>query len=129
MAATKFNVAPALSVPFQTTDATPVVAAYFDATQYPLEGFFFEVKVVALSSTGSVAATYWRQAAFRSSSDGTLTQVGSTRSVVTDNEDSAGMDVTVAASGKQIQVTVTGVAATTINWVLDNTIRHAPFSK
>lgn len=128
--ATKFNVAPALSVPFQTTDDTPVVAAYFDAVPYPLCGFFFEVKVTALSSTGSILGTYWRQAAFRSSATGALTQVGSTRSVVTDNEDSSGMDVTVAVgSTSQIQVTVTGVAATTINWVLDNTIRHAPFNK
>lgn len=128
MAATKFNVAPTLSVPFQTTDATPTVAAYFDATQYPLCGFFFEVKIVARDATGSVAATYWRQAAFRSSSTGALTQVGSTRTVVTDNEDSSGMDVSVAVgSTSQIQVTVTGVAATTINWVLDNTIRVTPF--
>lgn len=127
--ATKFNVAPALSVPFQTTDATPVVAAEFDATQYPLEAFFFEVKVVAVYADGSKGGTYWRQAAFRSSANGTLTQIGSTRSVVTDNEDTAGMDVSVAPSTTKVQVTVTGVAATTINWVLDNTIRHAPFSK
>lgn len=127
--ATQFNVAPALSVPFQTTDATPVVAAEFDATQYKLQAFFFEVKVVAVYSDGSLGATYWRQAAFRSSSTGAVTQIGSTRTVVTDNEDTAGMDISVAASGNKVQVTVTGVAATTINWVLDNTIRHAPFSK
>ncbi len=127
--ATAFNVAPALSVPFQTTDATPVVAAYFDATQYPLDAFFFEVKVVAVYSDGSKMATYWRQAAFRASASGAVTQVGSTRTVVTDNEDTSSMDVTVAASGNQIQVTVTGVAATTINWLFDNTIRHAPFSQ
>ena len=127
--ATKFNVAPALSVPFQTTDATPIVAAEFDAAQYPLECFFFEVKVVAVYSDGSKGASYWRQACFRSAADGTLTQIGATRTVVTDNEDTAGMDVTVAASTTKAQVTVTGVAATTINWVLDNTIRHAPFSK
>lgn len=126
--ATKFNVAPALSVPFQTADATPVVAAEFDALQYPLDGFFFEVKIVAIYADGSKIGTYWRQAAFRSDAAGALTQVGSTRTVVTDNEDTAGMDVAVAASGTKIQVTVTGVAATVINWVLDNTIRHAPFS-
>ena len=128
--ATKFNVAPALSVPFQTTDATPVVAAYFDATQYPLEALFFEVKVVAVFADGSKGSTFWRQSAFRSAADGTLTQIGSTRTIGTDNIDGSGPAAcTVAASGKQIQVTVTGVAATTINWVLDNTIRHAPFSK
>ena len=127
--ATKFNVAPALGVPFQTLDATPVVAAEFDATQYPLEAFFFEVKVVAVYSDGSKMANYWLQGAFRASATGAVTQVGSTASVVTAEEDTAGMDCTVAASGTKIQVTVTGVAATTINWLLDSTIRHAPFSK
>lgn len=132
MAATKFNVAPALSVPFQTTaaiGATPTVAAEFDATQYPLEVIWFEVKVVAAYSDASKGAAYWLAACFRSASDGTLTQIGSTASVIAALEDTAGMDCTVAASGKKIQVTVTGVAATVINWVLDNTIRHAPFSQ
>lgn len=138
--ATKFNVAPALSVPFQTTDATPVVGAYFDATPYPECAFFFEVKIIAVYADGSAASNYWLQAAFRSDASGVLTQVGST-TVVATQEDTAGMAATVAigspvdsGSGtgtddNQIQVTVTGVAATTINWVLDNTIRHAPFSK
>ena len=128
--ATKFNVAPALSVPFQTTDATPVVAAYFDAAPYKECAFFFEVKIVAVYADGSAGANYWLQAAFRTNAAGALTQIGSTASVVTAEEDTAGMDVSVAVgSTSQIQVTVTGVAATTINWVLDNTIRHAPFSK
>lgn len=139
--ATKFNVAPALSVPFQTTDATPVVAAYFDALPYTLCVFWFEVKVVAVYSDGSLGGTYWRQAAFRSDADGVLTQIDSTNTVTTDLEDTAGMEVTVAigapadsgsgtsTDNTQIQVTVTGVAATDINWLLDNTIRHAPFSK
>ena len=51
--ATKFNVAPALSVPFQTADATPVVAAYFDAAQLPLQAFFFGVLTAALRETAA----------------------------------------------------------------------------
>lgn len=129
MATPLFNVAPALSVPFQTADATPIVAAEFDATQYPLDAFWFEVKVVALYSDGSKAAAYWLAGLFRSSATGAVTQVGATASVISAIEDTGSMDCTVAASGNKIQVTVTGVAATTINWVLDNTIRHAPFSK
>ena len=127
--ATKFNVAPALSVPFQTADAPPVVAASFDATQYPLDAFWFEVKVLALYSDGSKAAAYWLAGLFRSSAAGAITQVGSTASVITAIEDTGSMDCVLAVSGTEIRVTVTGVAATTINWVLDNTIRHAPFSK
>ena len=130
--ATQFNVAPALGVPFQTTTtigATPTVAAEFDATQYGLEALWFEVKVVAVYADGSKGAAYWLAACFRTAADGTLTQIGSTASVIAALEDTAGMDCTVAASGKKIQVTVTGVAATAINWLFDSTIRHAPFSK
>ena len=116
-------------MPFQTADATPVVAAYYDAAPRPLCAFWIDVKVVALYSDGSKAAAYWLQGLFRSSAAGVLTQVGSTASIITAEEDTGSMDCTMAASGTQIQVTVTGVAATTINWVLDNTIRHAPFSK
>jgi hypothetical protein len=126
--ATKFNVAPTLSVPFQTADATPVVAAEFDATAYPLCAFWVEVKVTAVYADGSKAAAYWLTGLFRTSAAGTLTQVGATASVIAAIEDTAGMDCTLAASGAKAQVTVTGVAATTINWLFDNTIRHAPFS-
>lgn len=125
--ATEFNTAPALGVPFTTADATPVVAAELDMAHRPLESIFFEVKVIGVYADGSKMGTYWRQAAFRAAADGTVTQVGSTRSVVTDNEDTAGMDVTVAASGTKIQVTVTGVAATTINWMLSNDSLHGPY--
>jgi len=142
--ATKFNVAPALSVPFQTiaaTGATATVGAYFDAIPYPLDAFWFEVKVVAIYEDGSKAAAYWLAGLFRSDADGVVTQVGSTASVITAIEDTGSMDCTLAVgapadSGSgtstddtQIQVTVTGVAATTINWLFDNTIRHAPFSQ
>lgn len=130
--ATQFNVAPALSVPFQTTTtigATPTVAAEFDASQYGGEVIWFEVKVIARYNAASTGAAYWLVAAFKTAADGTLTQIGATASVITAIEDTAGMDCTVAASGKKIQVTVTGVAATAIDWVFDNTIRHTPFSK
>lgn len=139
--ATKFNVAPALSVPYQSTDATARVGAYFDTRPYPLDAFFFEVKVVALYSDGSAAATYWLAGLFRVASTGVVTQVGSTASVITAIEDTGSMACTLAvgtpvnsgsgtgATNTEIQVTLTGVASTTINWVLDNTIRHVPFSK
>jgi len=130
--ATKFNVAPALSVPFKTTaaiGATPTVAAYFSATPYPLCAFWCEVKALALYADGSLAGAYWLTGVFRSNAAGTVTQVGATASVIAAIEDTASMDCGMSASGTSILVTVTGVAATEINWVLDNTIRHAPFGK
>ena len=139
--ATKFNVAPALSVPFSTEDATPVVGVYFDAVPYPLCAFFIDVKVIAVYADGSKTNAYWLAGLFRADASGVLTQVGATASVITALEDTGGMDVTMAVgapadSGSglstddtQIQLTVTGVAATDINWLFDNTIRHAPFTK
>lgn len=138
--ATKFNVAPALSVPFQTIGATPVVAAYFDAIPYPNCAFSVNLRAVAIYSDGTAAADYVLEALFRADADGIVTQVGTTTSLAS-HEDTAGMDCTLAigspvdsgsgtsSDDTQIQVTVTGVALKTINWVLDNTIRHAPFSQ
>lgn len=138
--ATKFNVAPQLSVPYQSTDATARVGAYFDTTPYPLDAFWFEVKILAVYADGSAAATYWLAGLFRVASTGVVTQVGSTASVITAIEDTGSMAATLAVgtpansgsgagvTNTEIQVTLTGVAATTINWVLDNTIRRAPFT-
>lgn len=120
--ATKFNVAERNGVLFSTADATPVVAASFQTV--PDKIYWFEVKIIAAYSDTTAGGSWWRQAAFRTSAAGVLTQIGSTRSVVTDNEDTAGMDVTVAASGTTVQVTVTGVAATTIYWRLDSKIEE-----
>lgn len=142
--ATKLNVAPALSVPFQTTaaiGATATVAAYFDTSKYPLDALWFEAKVVAVYADGSKAAAYWLTGLFRVAATGIVTQVGATASVISAIEDTAGMDCTLAvgtpansgsgsgATNTEIQITVTGVAATAIDWLIDSTIRHAPFSK
>jgi len=138
--ATKFNVAPALSVPYSSNDATARVGAYFDATPYPLDAFFVDVKITAIYSDGSAAAAYWIAGLFRADASGVVTQVGATASVIAALEDTGGMAATLAVgtpansgsgagvTNTEIQVTLTGVAATTINWVLDNTIRRAPFT-
>lgn len=129
MATPHLNVAPALGVPFQTADATPIAIAAFDATQYPLEAFWFEVKVTALYNDGSKAAAYWLAGLFRASATGAVTQVGATASVISAIEDTGSMDCALAVSTNEIHVVATGVAATKINWLVDSTIRHVPFSK
>lgn len=123
--ATQFNVATRDYVIFRTTDDTPSVAVEFPVK--PSKNYWFEIKVTASYSDASGGGTWWRQASFRTSSASAITQIGSTRSVVTDNESSGGMDVTVAASGTDIQVTVTGVAATNIQWTLHSDIKEADY--
>lgn len=118
--ATKFNVALRDGNLFSTEDATPVVAFTFQSRKG--RSYWFEIKVQAIYADFSASASYWRQAAFKTLADGTLAQVGSTRTVVTDNESTGSMDVSVAASGTEIQVTVTGVAATDIFWRGEATI-------
>lgn len=122
--ATKLNVAERAGVLFDTADATPIVAAEYQTVAAKL--YWFEVKVTAVNAAGTEGGSWWRQAAFRTATDGTLTQVGSTRSVVTDNEVTGGQDVTVAASGTKIQVTVTGIAST-LYWRVDSKIDEVDF--
>lgn len=123
--ATKLNVATRDYVIFRTTDATPVVAATFTAK--PLKIYWFEIKVIATYANGASGGSWWRQAAFRSDVAGTVTQIGSTRTVVTDNEDTGGMDLTVAASTTTIAATVTGVAATNIQWAVSSDLKEVDY--
>jgi hypothetical protein len=123
--ATKLNVATRDGVLFRTADATPVVAATFTAK--PLKIYWYEIKVAASYEDGSKGGTWWRQAAFRSDSAGAVTQIGSTRSVVTDNEDTGGMDLTVAASTTTVAATVTGVAATNIQWLVSSDVKEVDY--
>lgn len=122
---TKFNVATRDYVIYRGNSDTPDVAAYFEVK--PSKVYWVEFKVTASYDDASGGGTWWRQASFRTDSASAITQIGSTRSVVTDNESSGGMDVTVAASGTQIQVTVTGVAATNIQWTLHSDIKEADY--
>ena len=123
--ATKLNVATRDYVIFRTTDATATVAATFSAK--PLKIYWYEIKVAATYEDGSKGGTWWRQAAFRSDAASAVTQIGSTRSVVTDNEDTAGMDVTVAASTTTIAATITGVAATNIQWAVSSDLKEVDY--
>ena len=123
--ATNFNVATRDGVLFQTADATPVVAVNF-ATR-PSKVYWVELKVLAGYSDQSAGAIYWLAGAFRTNSAGTLAQIGSTQSVITAQEDTGGMACTMAASSTNIAVTVTGVAATNIQWLLSSDIKEGDY--
>lgn len=105
----------------QTTDATVTTISYYLTGK----GKTYEIlaRVVGLKSDFTAGAGYRRSATFRGDAAGTLTQIGTTTSVET-NEDNAAWDCeivggTIVADGATrpcIIVRVTGVAATTINW-------------
>jgi len=123
--ATQLNVATRDGVLWQTADATPVVAVNFPTRANKV--YWVELKVVAAYSDTSAGATYWLAGAFRTNSAGTLAQIGSTASVITAIEDTGGMACTMAASSTNIAVTVTGVAATDIQWLISSDIKETDF--
>lgn len=99
-----------------TTGATPAVAAYFPTrNDAAYEGHF---RITAFRTDGTAGVvSYWRRAVFVNDG-GTLTQEGSTQTIGTDVETAAlaGATVAIAASGENINVTVTGVADINLSW-------------
>lgn len=100
-----------------TTDATVTTAATF--TTRSNNGYLAIAKVVAIGTADyAEVSTHWREACFKNNA-GTLTLVGASRTVATDNESTAGWDCSIDASGTDIRVRVTGAAATAITWKVD----------
>lgn len=127
--ATQLNTSPKPGVLFRTTStigATPTVAVNFPTRAS--KAYWVELKVLATYSDTSKAAMYWLAGCFRTDSAGTLTQVGATASVITAIEDTAGMDCTMAASSTNVAVTVTGVAATNIQWQIFGDIMELDYN-
>jgi hypothetical protein len=111
-----FNVALRSGLNYRTTNSDLTVIATFPTEAG--KGYFVEFKVVNIRTTDfGAGASYWRQAAFRTDSAGTLTQIGATRTIGTDNEDEAGGLLEVDASGTNIRVL--GAAANPTNWRID----------
>lgn len=97
----------------QTTNATETnLFSFATSTDYV---YHVHAYVSGTVNTGGNAASYERVASFKNDS-GTLSIIGSTTAVHT-AEDDANWDCQVEASGTSIQVNVTGVAATTIDWL------------
>lgn len=112
---------------WQTSNATPAAMRRYGTTTtgtagYPITSdvtLFGTVEVCGLkSSDGTVYCHYLRKFAIRN--DGGTTQLlGSVTTVGTDEESDAGLDVSVTANDTTdcLDVTVTGLASTTIRWM------------
>jgi len=98
----------------QTTNATPSSSVI--ATPLTNTLIYAEVTMIARDSAGANFAKYNRtMLAHRAGGGATSDQM----SVVgTDFESSAGLDGTLAVSGNDIVAQVTGLAATTIDWII-----------
>jgi hypothetical protein len=99
------------------------VAATFDTAPFGEASIGVWIKVLGRQTNGVVeTGNYVRNAAFKVTG-GTLTQVGSTNTIGTDQESVAGWDVTVDASGDNIQVNVTGANGDTVQWLVQAEIQ------
>jgi hypothetical protein len=99
-----------------TTDATQTTAATF--TTRSNKAYKAIAKIIATETADfDEIGDYWLEAAFKNDG-GTLSLVGSVRSIHTANESTAGWDATIDASGSDIRVRVTGAADTAITWLV-----------
>jgi lysophospholipid acyltransferase (LPLAT)-like uncharacterized protein len=106
----------------ETTDATPAILAIDSAsalltirTGWSMAG---TVNILGIKTTdGTVAAHYIRKFAIKNVA-GTTSLSGTVTALGTDYESDAGLDVSVTANNTDdsIDITVTGLAATTIRW-------------
>lgn len=98
-----------------TTDGTATVAATF--TTRDDHAYGVTARITATETTDfDEQAFYIRYALFKNDG-GTLALVGSITTTST-IESTAGWDVTLVASGDDIQVKVTGAASTNITWLV-----------
>ncbi len=119
--ATKLNVATRDGVVFQTNNADLQTAITFPTRTNKV--YWVDIKVVAIrTDTYDEAASYWKQGCFRND-NGTLTQVGATRDVVTDNEDAGGWQCLLDANSTNIRLRVAGTG-NTVNWLISSDIKE-----
>lgn len=112
-----------VNVTTTTTNATP-----FDITAYTppdLHAVTLQLLVTARKSDGTASASFSIFGGFRRSG-GTITQVGSTKVVAFVADTGFSVDCTFTITGTSINVNVTGVLATTINWRAQGTVSMAP---
>lgn len=128
----KLNTFNRQSVGFETTDGVQAIAATFDTSvPWGAKSVSFEVTlhVLARQTNGiSETGSYYRTATFKRDL-GVLAQVGSTRTLGTDNESVGGWDVTIdlgsatvigTTTGDFIRVLVTGATGDTVKWLVDD---------
>jgi hypothetical protein len=99
--------------PTLTADATPLVI--WRRTLRPGETVLFMLEVLGEKDDGVDRATYRRSfTGSRAAAAGAV--LAGTATIGTDVETNAAWDVTLAASGNDITLAVTGAAATNIRW-------------
>lgn len=102
----------------QTTDATVTV---IDTIPIPTdESVGLRIDVTAIKNDGTKALDLSRKATF-ANDGGTVSLIGTETNSHFERQD-VNMDVTLVISGTNVQVKVTGVAATTIDWL--STVRQ-----
>lgn len=108
----------------QTTDASTVSPAWTLAMG-DTRVWGVSMVVIARDQAGSARALYRRyMLAYREG--GGATVQGSVETVGTDIETSAGLNATLGTSGNNIGGTITGLAATTIDWTVLVEVLEAP---
>jgi hypothetical protein len=104
--ATNANVAKRGGIRFRT-DGTSDLQRALNFTPSAAKAYWVEYKAVAFRTQNDAeAASYWRQAIFRVSALGVVTLVGAIRTVVTDNEDSAGWQFVLGTDGTTVTLDV-----------------------
>ncbi len=111
------------SVAATTTDATPTDIALTGLASNPNASYVLQVVVAGNEVSGVNGATYGLVGTFKFET-GALTQVGSTTSLWAHETDAA-WDCVLAVVGTGVVATVTGAAATTIDWEARTQIRVA----
>lgn len=114
-----------LGLPLNTTDATPAVAWTFPTLSGNVYQVIAKVQGVNIDDTDEGIAYYLR--ALFSNQGGTLAQIGSTQSIAAaiEHADLTAADAALSASGTNIIVTATGVAATNLTWTVSAEISVA----
>jgi len=115
-----------LSQETQTTNATPAIAY---PVSIPANSMYqIDAKVFARNAAGTVQG-FWRLAGIGQRGAGSASIVGSVINIIAAQKDALALawDATLSASGNNINVNITGAAATTINWlVVIDGIRYTP---
>lgn len=110
--ANKFNVIDATGIYVRTTDGEMTTVASLTIPEDSV--VFISARLVAIRTDETQGAAYTRFATFRNSS-GTVTQVGSTTTVVNQEDDST-WDVQFLVSGTDVALQVRGNPGKIINW-------------
>lgn len=112
------------SATVQTTDATVTTLDLFTLADETVVSVHAWIHGLV---TGGDAAVYDLVGAVKRVSAGAATVIATLPATSTPIEDNAAWDATLDVSGNDVRVRVTGVAATTINWRVEWTIRvHTP---